>query len=97
MIGNLSLRNVKFAYPSRPDQEVCNGYNLKVVAGTTFALVGSSGSGKSTVIQFIERFYDPDSGVVMLDGVDLATRCVLTEYTDRVCRSGACALFWYYY
>jgi len=52
-------------------EQVCNGYNLEVAAGTTVALVGSSGSGKSTAIQLIERFYDPDSGVVMLDGVDL--------------------------
>jgi ATP-binding cassette subfamily B (MDR/TAP) protein 1 len=62
VIGNLSLRNVKFAYPSRPDQQVCNDYNLEVATGTTVVLVGSSGSDKSTVIQRIERFYDPDSG-----------------------------------
>ena len=69
--GNISLQNVRFAYPSRPDQMVCNGYNLEIAAGTTVALVGASGSGKSTAIQLIERFYDPDSGVVTLDGVDL--------------------------
>jgi ATP-binding cassette subfamily B (MDR/TAP) protein 1 len=50
---------------------VCNGYSLEIAAGTTVALVGSSGSGKSTAIQLVERFYDPDSGVVTLDGVDL--------------------------
>ena len=69
--GAISLRNVKFRYPSRPEQRVCNGYNLEIAAGTTVALVGSSGSGKSTAIQLIERFYDPDSGTVTLDGVDL--------------------------
>jgi len=69
--GAISLRNVKFRYPSRPEQCVCNGYNLEIAAGTTVALVGSSGSGKSTAIQLIERFYDPDSGTVTLDGVDL--------------------------
>ena len=50
---------------------MCNGYSLEIAAGTTVALVGSSGSGKSTAIQLVERFYDPDSGVVTLDGVDL--------------------------
>jgi len=62
---------VVFAYPSRREQLVCQGYNLTVEAGTTVALVGSSGSGKSTAVSLVERFYDPDSGVVRLDGVDL--------------------------
>jgi ATP-binding cassette subfamily B (MDR/TAP) protein 1 len=52
-------------------RQVCNGYSLEIAAGTTVALVGASGSGKSTAIQLMERFYDPDSGVVTLDGVDL--------------------------
>ena len=71
VVGNISIENVCFAYPSRPDQQVCNGYSLEVPAGKTVALVGASGSGKSTAIQLVERFYDPDSGVVKLDGVDL--------------------------
>jgi ATP-binding cassette subfamily B (MDR/TAP) protein 1 len=50
---------------------VCNGYNLTVEAGTTVALVGASGSGKSTAVSLVERFYDPDQGSVTLDGVDL--------------------------
>jgi ATP-binding cassette subfamily B (MDR/TAP) protein 1 len=69
--GQISFRNVTFSYPSRPNQLVCNGYNLEIAAGTTVALVGSSGSGKSTAIQLVERFYDPASGTVTLDGVDL--------------------------
>ena len=69
--GEIRLENVHFAYPSRPDQKVANGYNLTVPAGKTVALVGASGSGKSTAVQLVERFYDPDSGSVKLDGVDL--------------------------
>eukprot|EP00286_Rhodomonas_abbreviata_P016394 CAMPEP_0181329642 /NCGR_PEP_ID=MMETSP1101-20121128/23424_1 /TAXON_ID=46948 /ORGANISM="Rhodomonas abbreviata, Strain Caron Lab Isolate" /LENGTH=152 /DNA_ID=CAMNT_0023438743 /DNA_START=33 /DNA_END=487 /DNA_ORIENTATION=+ len=49
--GRITFENVEFTYPSRPDQQVCRGYNLTVEAGTTVALVGASGSGKSTAIQ----------------------------------------------
>eukprot|EP00281_Chroomonas_sp_CCMP1168_P011044 CAMPEP_0206279694 /NCGR_PEP_ID=MMETSP0047_2-20121206/38154_1 /ASSEMBLY_ACC=CAM_ASM_000192 /TAXON_ID=195065 /ORGANISM="Chroomonas mesostigmatica_cf, Strain CCMP1168" /LENGTH=664 /DNA_ID=CAMNT_0053709651 /DNA_START=67 /DNA_END=2061 /DNA_ORIENTATION=- len=69
--GEIKFENVTFAYPSRPDQMVCNGYNLIVPAGKTVALVGASGSGKSTAISLVERFYDPAGGCVKLDGVDL--------------------------
>jgi len=69
--GRIELKNVHFTYPSRPDQKVCNGYSLVVEPGQTVALCGASGSGKSTAIQLIERFYDPASGSVELDGVDL--------------------------
>merc|ERR1719313_110416 len=69
--GDLHFENVHFAYPARPDHNVCNGYTLHVEAGTTVALVGASGSGKSTAVSLVERFYDPDQGSVMLDGVDL--------------------------
>mmetsp|Transcript_14452 Transcript_14452/g.28543 ORF Transcript_14452/g.28543 Transcript_14452/m.28543 type:complete len:648 (-) Transcript_14452:143-2086(-) len=71
--GLIQFENVEFTYPSRPDQPVCNGYNLHIPAGTTCALVGASGSGKSTAIQLIERFYDPSSGVVKFDGRDIRT------------------------
>jgi len=69
--GRLRFQDVKFAYPTRPDTQVCNGVTLEVEAGTTVALVGASGSGKSTLIQLVERFYDPAEGSVALDGVDL--------------------------
>jgi len=69
--GSIVLSNCHFTYPARPDHKVCNGYNLTVEAGKTVALCGASGSGKSTAIQLIERFYDPDQGSVKLDGVDL--------------------------
>uniref|UniRef100_A0A7N0THE2 ABC transporter B family member 1 n=1 Tax=Kalanchoe fedtschenkoi TaxID=63787 RepID=A0A7N0THE2_KALFE len=66
--GQVELRCVDFSYPSRPDVRVLNNFTLSVPAGKTIALVGSSGSGKSTVVSLIERFYDPSKGQVMLDG-----------------------------
>merc|ERR1712159_432909 len=69
--GKIAFNDVHFTYPSRPEQPVCRGYSFTVEPGTTVALVGASGSGKSTAIQLLERFYDPDSGSVTLDGVNL--------------------------
>ncbi|KAL8516702.1 hypothetical protein ACS0TY_015094 [Phlomoides rotata] len=71
--GQLELKNVDFCYPSRPDVQILNDFSLVVPAGKTIALVGSSGSGKSTVVSLIERFYDPTSGEVVLDGHDIKT------------------------
>ncbi|KAK1940437.1 ABC transporter B family member 11 [Phytophthora citrophthora] len=69
--GDIDIDNVRFAYPSRPEVEVCRGYSLKIKAGETVALVGPSGSGKSTVISLLERFYDPLVGSVKIDGEDV--------------------------
>lgn len=60
--GLVELKNVDFSYPSRPEVRILNNFTLNVPAGKTIALVGSSGSGKSTVVSLIERFYDPNSG-----------------------------------
>ena len=57
--GDVEVKDVTFAYPSAPDHLVCKGYSLSIMAGQTVALSGASGSGKSTVIQLMERFYDP--------------------------------------
>ncbi|TRM64132.1 ste6-like protein [Schizophyllum amplum] len=69
--GEIVLEGVQFSYPSRPTVPVVKGVNLHFQAGKTAALVGASGSGKSTAISLIERFYDPTAGVVKLDGVNL--------------------------
>ncbi|KIJ64522.1 hypothetical protein HYDPIDRAFT_89952 [Hydnomerulius pinastri MD-312] len=71
VIGEITLENVKFNYPSRPDVPIVKGLNITFAAGKTAALVGASGSGKSTIVALIERFYDPLSGAVKLDGTDL--------------------------
>ncbi|CAL9225482.1 unnamed protein product [Arabidopsis halleri] len=69
--GDIELRDVHFHYPARPDVPIFSGFSLFVPSGTTMALVGQSGSGKSTVISLIERFYDPISGEVLIDNNDL--------------------------
>jgi len=71
MDGNIEFENVMFSYPTRPDVLVLNAFSLKLPKNTTTALVGSSGSGKSTVVSLIQRFYDVDGGKITLDGVDL--------------------------
>uniref|UniRef100_H0V6N1 Bile salt export pump n=1 Tax=Cavia porcellus TaxID=10141 RepID=H0V6N1_CAVPO len=68
--GKIDFVDCKFTYPSRPDMQVLNGLSVSVNPGQTLAFVGSSGCGKSTSIQLLERFYDPDEGKVMIDGHD---------------------------
>jgi ABC-type multidrug transport system fused ATPase/permease subunit len=71
--GEVRLQDVVFSYPSRADVTVLRGLNLHLPPGKTVALVGTSGSGKSTIASLIYRLYDPSSGVVTLDGVDVRT------------------------
>ena len=69
--GVIKFENVFFNYPSRKDVPILQGLDLEIPKGKTVALVGSSGCGKSTCIQLVQRFYDPDQGKVTLDGSDI--------------------------
>uniref|UniRef100_A0A8C1LSP8 Bile salt export pump n=1 Tax=Cyprinus carpio TaxID=7962 RepID=A0A8C1LSP8_CYPCA len=66
--GDIEFIDCKFTYPSRPDIQVLNGLSVSVRPGQTLAFVGSSGCGKSTSVQLLERFYDPNNGRVLIDG-----------------------------
>ncbi|CAI7643456.1 unnamed protein product [Penicillium pancosmium] len=77
------LQNVHFEYPSRLGQPVLRGLSLRIKAGQFCALVGPSGSGKSTTFAMLERFYRPESGAVVIDGVDV-TRQLGTRFRDDI-------------
>ncbi|MEL6682115.1 MAG: ABC transporter transmembrane domain-containing protein [Pseudomonadota bacterium] len=81
--GALTFDNVRFSYPSRPDISALAGVDLDIIPGETVALVGPSGAGKSTIIQMVQRFYDPQEGAVRLDGVDLRDM-LRTEFRQHI-------------
>lgn len=74
--GELAFEDVGFAYPSRPDEAALKNISFHVRAGETVALVGPSGAGKSTIFNLLLRFFDPDSGVVRIDGIDIRQAAV---------------------
>ncbi|KAK6625886.1 hypothetical protein RUM43_006185 [Polyplax serrata] len=69
--GEVILKDVSFHYPSRPEVQVLKNVNLHIKCGEKVALVGASGSGKSTIIQLLQRFYDPSQGTILLDGTQV--------------------------
>ncbi|KAK3679818.1 hypothetical protein LTR78_000194 [Recurvomyces mirabilis] len=79
--GDIVIKNLDFAYPSRPSAKVLQGLDLNIPAGKTTALVGPSGCGKSTLIGLLERWYTPTSGDILLDGYDVS------EYNTQWLRS----------
>ena len=70
--GAVTFRDVTFRYPARPDHKALNGFTLDIQPGDAVALVGPSGAGKSTVFQLLLRFFAPQSGTILFDGVDMA-------------------------
>ena len=71
VIGNVEFDDISFFYPSRPDSAAIDHFSLKLPAGSSLALVGSSGAGKSTIVDLLLRFYDVQKGQIRLDGVDI--------------------------
>ncbi|VDM73436.1 unnamed protein product, partial [Strongylus vulgaris] len=69
--GTICFKDVYFTYPSRPSNHVLKGLNLTIEAGTTVALVGPSGGGKSSIVSLIQHLYEPDSGVITIDGIPI--------------------------
>ncbi len=69
--GAMRFEDVSFRYPARPETKALNGFDLEIKPGETVALVGPSGAGKTTIIQLIQRFYDPDAGQITFDNVPL--------------------------
>ncbi|MBN3318008.1 ABCB8 protein, partial [Atractosteus spatula] len=73
LVGRIHFRDISFSYPTRPGHQVLKNFSLVLPPCKTVAIVGESGGGKSTVAALLERFYDPSSGVVTLDGLDIRT------------------------
>jgi ATP-binding cassette subfamily B protein len=69
--AELTLQNIHFAYPTRPQHAALKDFSLPIEAGKSLALVGPSGAGKSTVFELLQRFYDPQQGAILLDGRDI--------------------------
>ena len=81
--GHLEFKDVHFRYPTRPHVPVLRGLHFELKPGQYVALVGSSGCGKSTAVQLIERFYDPLVGQVLVDGMDVQGYN-LSEYRKNI-------------
>jgi ABC-type multidrug transport system fused ATPase/permease subunit len=81
IIGNVEFKSVKFHYQMRPDNAVLKDINLSIRGGSVCAIVGKSGGGKTTILNLLQRFYDPTEGAIYLDGIDI------TKYNVKQYRS----------
>lgn len=81
--GDLSFKNVVFTYESNPDNAVLKGISFEIKKGEKLAIVGPSGAGKSTIVNLILRFYNPDSGEILIDGKNI-TEHSLTDYRNQM-------------
>lgn len=81
--GNISFENVQFSYPTRPDMAVLKDISLEVGAGRKIALVGYSGAGKSTIVQLLMRYYQPQGGRISVDGQNIQTLDI-TAYRQNI-------------
>lgn len=81
--GDVSYQNVSFAYPTRKDLTILKGINLHINAGQKIALVGQSGGGKSTIVQLLMKFYQPNQGIITVDGQDI-NDFNLTQYRKHI-------------
>lgn len=79
--GEIEIKDLSFAYPARPKAQILHSLNLSIPAGKRTALVGASGCGKSTLVGLLERWYESNSGTILLDGTDI------TQYNTKWLRS----------
>lgn len=81
--GDVKYDNITFAYPTRKDMTILKGINIDIKAGQKIALVGQSGGGKSTIVQLLMKFYNPDSGSILVDGNNINTYD-LTQFRKNI-------------
>jgi ATP-binding cassette, subfamily B, bacterial len=81
--GDVQYKDITFAYPTRKDLTILKGINIDIKAGQKIALVGQSGGGKSTIVQLLMKFYNPDRGHIMVDGKNI-TQYDLTQFRKNI-------------